>query len=138
MVKIFSNFFKAILIASIFTFLMEELSIILFLPYKIRFALIFIGFLFDIILILIFLYKILKAFFLKKSQIYIRNNLFFDLIHCLVPLIFYSSHQMQNILNPQEIILTPIILSLFKLRFLRLLRFNDLMIEIYYNPKEKI
>ncbi|ACH93606.1 hypothetical protein BDCR2A_00826 [Borrelia duttonii CR2A] len=137
MVKIFSNFFKAILIASIFTFLMEELSIILFLPYKIRFALIFIGFLFDIILILIFLYKILKAFFLKKSQIYIRNNLFFDLIHCLVPLIFYSSHQMQNILNPQEIILTPIILSLFKLRFLRLLRFNDLMIEIYYNPKEK-
>ncbi|WP_421622580.1 hypothetical protein R5397_00975 [Borrelia sp. MN22-0132] len=137
MVKILSNFFKATLIASILAFLIEELSIILFLPYKIRFALIFIGFLFDAILILIFLYKIPKAYFSQKLQIYIRNNLFFDLIHCLIPLIFYSSHQIQNIINPHETILSPIVLSLFKLRFLRLLRFNDLMIEIYYNPKEK-
>lgn len=137
MVKILSNFFKATLIASIIAFLIEELSIILFLPYKIRFALIFIGFLFDAILILIFLYKISKAYFSQKLQIYIRNNLFFDLIHCLIPLIFYSSHQIQNIINPHETILSPIVLSLFKLRFLRLLRFNDLMIEIYYNPKEK-
>ncbi|BCR21269.1 hypothetical protein [Borrelia miyamotoi] len=137
MVKVLSNFFKATLIASIFGFLIEELSIILFLPYKIRFALIFIGFLFDSILILVFLYKISKAYFSQTSQIYIRNNLFFDLIHCLIPLIFYSSHQIQNIINPHETILNPIILSLFKLRFLRLLRFNDLMIEIYYNSKEK-
>ena len=137
MVKILSNFFKAILIASILGFLIEELSIILFLPYKIRFALIFIGFLFDLILILIFIYKISKAYFSQTLQIYIRNNLFFDLIHCLVPLIFYSSHQIKNIINPHETILSPIILSLLKLRFLRLLRFNDLMIEIYYNSKDK-
>ncbi|AHH12697.1 Hypothetical protein BHO_0048100 [Borrelia hermsii YBT] len=137
MVKIFANFFKATLITSILAFLIEELSIILFLPYKIRFALIFIGLLFDAILILIFFHKILKAYFSRTLQIYIRNNLFFDLIHCLIPLIFYSSHQIKNIINPHETILGPIILSLFKLRFLRLLRFNDLMIEIYYNPKEK-
>ncbi|AWG43025.1 hypothetical protein CR532_03520 [Candidatus Borreliella tachyglossi] len=137
MVKIFSNFFKATLIASIFEFLVEELSIILFLPYKIRFALISIGFLFDLVFILFFLYKITKAYFSQKLQIYIRNNLLFDLIHCLIPLLFYSSYQIRNIINPHETILNPIVLSLFKLRFLRLLRFNDLMVEIYYNSKEK-
>ncbi len=55
MVKKFSIFLKAIIIFSIFELLIEELSIILFLPYKIRFALIFLGFLFDTIFIFIFL-----------------------------------------------------------------------------------
>ncbi|WKC58212.1 hypothetical protein [Borrelia sp. P9F1] len=137
MVRILSNVLKATLIVSILAFLIEELSIILFLTYKIRFGLISIGFLFDLIFILIFLCKISKAYFAKQLQIYVRNNLFFDILHCLIPLIFYSSNQIKNIIDPHEAILSPIILSLFKLRFLRLLRFNDLMIEIYYNEQEK-
>ncbi|APS98851.1 hypothetical protein Bmayo_03395 [Borreliella mayonii] len=137
MVKKFSIFLKAIIIFSIFELLIEELSIILFLPYKIRFALIFLGFLFDTIFIFIFLYKITKAYLSKRLEIYVRNNLFFDIIHCLIPLAFYSSYQLKNIIVDHETILNPIMLSLFKLRFLRLLRFNDLIIEIYYNSKEK-
>ncbi|UER67822.1 hypothetical protein LKV13_03435 [Borrelia sp. BU AG58] len=137
MVKIFANVLKATLIVSLLAFLIEELSIVLFLPYKIRFGLISIGFLFDLIFILIFLCKISKAYFSRKLQVYVRNNLFFDIFHCLIPLIFYSLSQIENIIDPHETILNPIILSLFKLRFLRLLRFNDLMIEIYYNEKEK-
>ncbi|UGQ16329.1 hypothetical protein [Borrelia sp. RT5S] len=137
MVKIFSNVLKATLIVSLLAFLIEELSIILFLPYKVRFGLISIGFLFDLIFILIFLCKISKAYFAQQLQVYVRNNLFFDILHCLIPLIFYSSNQIKNIIDPHEAILSPIILSLFKLRFLRLLRFNDLMIEIYYNEQEK-
>ncbi|QMU99425.1 hypothetical protein F0310_03330 [Borrelia sp. A-FGy1] len=137
MVKVLSNILKATLISSLIAFLIEELSIIFFLTYKIRFGLISIGFLFDLIFILIFLFKILKAYFSKKLQIYIRNNLFFDILHCLIPIAFYSSYQIKNIINTHETTLNPIILSLFKLRFLRLLRFNDLMIEIYYNKQEK-
>lgn len=81
---------QAILMFSLLVFFLNEISLFLFLPYKIRLSFELISFFLDCVLCLSFLLKTVYHLRYKTFFIYCRGELWIDLLSSLIVIIFYS------------------------------------------------